>query len=210
MTDNEYLSNPSFEHISSDEVFSIDPAYKNSGYGVPPELVPGIKDSLLRVLQSRGIDQSQVLYSGYNGLTPDPDTVKMADVPEDYIPPEELDAIVEYRRENIITHEDDKERYLSDTAIANSGLTRTPEYHFVGTEGLEGSEDERSNPIHFAGTGRMATIGVYDAPRLAQLSPGSPVLPDYSNLAWFTAHATAEEVNTAKILELHPRFRTRK
>lgn len=190
------------EQVYSVEEYTVDPYEIDVDYGVPNEVVEAVRSDLLRVLQERGIDIESVVFSGYADNEANPDDAKLA-----------------YRRGEVSEEEENYEALMMDgeydsgfddnhaeMAEFNQVYGVMPEYHFTGHRLLGSDQGDMNNPIHFAGTGPNATIGVYDRAALSSIGTVGNNDETYADMDWITVHATAESLEAAKVFDYHPRY----
>ncbi len=172
--------------VDSPREYIVDPHEMGVDYGVPEEILSDVAADLLHTLQLRGIGLESVVFSGYHGDDATPDATKGED---------QAVAYTEYFE-------------LSEYDV----ISDLPEYHFATKAALDTSADSSGNPIHFAGTGPNATIAVYDAEVLATLDSATDDLEltnpeQFIEMGWVRVRATAAQIEQAKLMEFHPRYR---
>lgn len=161
--------------------YTIDPAAMDQEYGVPQETVSWVTEDLLAAVEEAGYGPNEVVFAGYLAI-------------ESEGAPDDLDV-----RKAAAADASDAPRVVDPVtgAILQPGVT----YSFGTAGDLHGTAEDRSNPIHFAGTTGRARIGVYEVERL---HPGLEEVPESGGL---DLPVTAEGVEWAEVFTFHPQYR---
>lgn len=194
---------------SSEQVYELTRLHKQDyGDEVSPEYAAAIAQELLAAVTAEGIDLDTVVFSGYVGGedVATVDAKKITDYDEFGDGDASADlaaAMAELRAEGNTMSDDKHEVLLRKVARAKAALkaaheTQLPHYFFADADGLVNIEDDTANPIFFAGTSGLASIGVYDKERLIAVDTGE--------MAPEQVRAPREAIESAKLMEFHPRY----
>jgi hypothetical protein len=170
-------------------------------YGVPERHQAVIKNALVVTLGQMGIPLESVVFSGYHQdsaheINPDDST-------------DRKDELKNLTRE--IVRLQDSGAFDRDPSLKEDYQTQLESfrgtynlkgYCFTPVDGLDGAPGDSDNPIHYAGMGENAIIGVYDAALLEEL--GGDRVDKYGDM--ISVDAIPGAIDEAKIMEFHPRF----